>query len=91
MKIVGVKHMMGEFEDKVKHSKIPFDNYYLYGTDDDTNNDNVQYYGTCPNCIKVKASVLHQVVAADKIEKLIGRSVECFYDSYKNVALVNVK
>lgn len=84
MKIVGVKHMTGEFDGK------SFDNYYLYGTDDNTN-DKIQIYGICPNCIKVKASILHQVVAADKIEKLIGRSVECYYDSYKNVALVNVK
>lgn len=84
MKIVGVKHMTGEYDNR------PFDNYYLYGIDENTN-DKIQIYGTCPNCIKVKASVLHQVVAADKIEKLIGRSVECFYDSYKNVALVNVK
>lgn len=90
MKIVGVKHMVGEYDDKDTKKKYQFDNYYLYGTDENTN-DNVQIYGTCPNCIKVKASVLHQVVAADKIEKLIGRSVECFYDSYKNVALVNVK
>lgn len=84
MKVVGVKHMTGSFNDRA------YDNYYIYCVADQTDNDTSQFYGVCPQCVKVKASLLHTVVAPDKIQKLLDREVEFLYDSYKNVALVNV-
>lgn len=85
MKVVGVKHQSGTYD------KRQFDNYYIYGVGDQNDNDDIQFYGVCPQCVKVKASVLHQVCAADKVAKLIDRNVYFFYDSYKNVVVVNVE
>lgn len=85
MKVVGVRHQTGIY------NKMSFDNYYIYGVGDQNDNDDVQFYGSCPQCVKVKASVLHQVCAPDKVAKLIDRNVNFFYDSYKNVVVVNVE
>lgn len=80
MRIVGVQHMVGEYEGK------PFDNYRIYTVDQDRQNQ--ETYGVCPMYTKVKASVLHQVVAPDKINKLIDKNVMFYFDAYKNVVKV---
>lgn len=84
MKVVGVRHETGNF------NGIAYDNYYLFGVGAQNNNETSQYYGVCPQCVKVKASILHQVCAPDKVAKLIDREVEFLYDSYKKVALVQI-
>ena len=89
-KVIGIRHQTGSFEGH------PYDNYTLFVNDPDYQNANVQVYGNAPILIKksygvkVKAGILHQVVAPDKIEKLIGRSVDFFYDARDNVSKVEV-
>lgn len=90
MKVIGIKHQVGTFEDKKTNKKYDFDNYYLYLDDELANNETSQYYGVCPQVVKVKASILHQVVSPDKMEKLLNRDVDFLYDVYRNVALVKV-
>lgn len=88
--VFGIRHQTGNYEGRA------FDNYTLFVNDPARQNENVQNYGTTPVLVKksygvkVKAAVLHQVVAPDKIEKLIGRSVEFYYDAHDNVSKVEV-
>lgn len=85
MKVVGVRHQTGIYEKK------PYDNYYIYGVGVQNDSEDSQYYGVCPQMVKIKASILHEVVAPDKVMKLIDREVNFFYDSFKNVAMVHVE
>ena len=82
MKIVGVRHQVGEFNGN------NYDNYRLYIVDESKNDD--KSFGICPSYAKVKASVLHEVCAPDKISKLVNRDVNLFYDAYKNVVKMEV-
>lgn len=83
MKVVGVQHQIGTF------NNLPYDNYRIY-TIDESRQDPNMVFGVCPMVTKVKASVLHQVVASDKIQKLIDRNVMFYFDAYKNVVKVEV-
>lgn len=86
MKVIGVQHVIGDYEGKA------FDNYNLYVSKNIPDNQKAMVFGTVPatinvngkvkGYIKVKASVLHEVCAADKIEKLIGREIEPSFDIY---------
>lgn len=83
MKVVGIRHQVGEFQGN------HYDNYGLYCVDEQKIDPKMQF-GTCPSYTKVKSSVLHQVVAPDKVEKLIGRELMFYFDAYKNVVKVEV-
>lgn len=84
MKIVGVKHQTGEFNNK------PYDNYRIYYVDETKQDNDGMTFGICPTYAKVRASVLHEVCAPDKVNKLIQREVNFFYDAYKNVVKMEV-
>lgn len=89
MKVVGIKHRVGEFKDRNTNNNIKFDNYAIYVVDQSRIEADMQF-GVCPEMVKVKPAVLHQVVAPDKIQKLIDRDIEIYYDVYKNVSKVEV-
>jgi len=84
-KVVGVRHWYGEMGGN------PFDVYHVYVSNPAERREGFEEFGSCPSFVKVKADLLHQVVAADKIDKLIGRFITFLYDSYDNVAVVNVQ
>lgn len=86
MKVIGIKHFTGSIDGH------EFDVYHLF-----CNPDNVfigegnAIYGNCPELVKVKATVLHQVVSPEKVEKLIGKDLTVFYGAdRKTVAMVKL-
>lgn len=88
MKVVGVKHNVGTFDDPKTGKAINFDSYQVFCTEDVI--DESMQFGVCPKVIKVKAAVLYQIVAPDKINKLIDRNLEFYYDAYRNVSKIEV-
>lgn len=82
MKVIGLKRVTGTFNDK------PYDNYNIYCLPD--YNDGV-VFGYTPNCIKVKATVLHECVMPENIKSLENQNIDFYYDAYRNVTKVFVK
>lgn len=90
MKVVGIQHAVGTFEDKNTSRKFNYDNYNIFCTDEENPGNVDASYGVCPKVYKVKAAILHQVVSPDKVQKLIDRSVFFWYDANKRIAKVDV-
>lgn len=82
--VVGIRHYYGSIEGSV------FDVYHLFISTPSVDKDGFQEFGVCPSFVKCKASILHQIVSPDKINKLLDRHVSFLYDSFDNVAVVNL-
>ena len=86
--VVGIRHQVGNYEGR------SYDNYILFCEEPGRQNNGVQVFGTAPVLVKksygvkVKAVILHQIVSPDKIEKLVGRNVEFYFDAHDNVSKV---
>lgn len=80
-KIVGVRHVKGDYQG------VAYDNYNVYAVDDNT----PDCFGTCPEVLKMKTEVLHQVCNPDKIKNLIGHSIEAYYNAYKKIVKVDIE
>ena len=82
MKIVGIKHQTGEYLGN------NYDNYRLFVTD--PTRVDTKEFGVCPSFVKVKASLMHEIVAPDNVASLIGKDVNFFYDAYQNVVKIDL-
>lgn len=95
MKIIGVAHQIGSFEQNGQ--SINFDNYNLYICNDQNKPGEFglipmrfQKNGKPRNYASVKASYLHSIVTADQIQTLVGKQVMLYFDTYGNVASLEI-
>lgn len=79
--VTGLKRSQGTF------SGNNYDNYYVYCMDSEGKD---VLFGICSQPYKVKAEVLHQLVKPDQVKALEGKKVNFLYDTYKNVARVEI-
>ena len=81
-KICGIAHRTGEYQGRA------YDNYVIYSYEDEPKTNDNSTLGVCPEGQKVKASVLHQYISADRVKELLGKHVEFYFDSYQQVSLI---
>lgn len=81
MIVKGIKHSTGEYNGN------KYDNYILYVINQDDNNT----IGLCPEIVKVKSSLISEVINPLNIDSLIDRDINFYYDRYGKVVQISVK
>ena len=81
MIVKGIKHSTGEYNGN------KYDNYILYVI----NPDDKYAIGMCPELVKVKSSLISEVINPDNIEHLIDSDINFYYDRYGKVVQLSVK
>lgn len=90
MKVLGIRHNLGEFEGK------QFDNYKIY-TVYEVNNDGCGYVYNCGrnnnSVLSVRTNDFINILGSLglQMKDLIGKEIEPFFDQYGKVKTFNVK
>lgn len=76
MKIVGYRHVTGEYNNQ------HYDNYRVFCIDPSDKNN----VGICPQLVKVKSTIISQMY--EDPTKMINDNVEFYYDAFGNVKAI---
>lgn len=90
MKVRGIEHKTGTFEDKTGR-QIAYDNYYLHCTKGAEENPGTMTEGTSVEVVKVSAPVYAGTLAAHNVQTLCGCVVFPRYDRWGKVTGFDVQ
>ena len=78
-KVIGIKHSTGDYHG------ITYDNYNFFVGSEDINT-----VGTYVETVKVKSTVLKELIDLKDLPELVGQNVSFYYNKFGQVTEVNI-